>query len=116
MSKIAAGAVPNLRPGQRLRAGDIAGVSGFVPQELQGASSFGNRQVVNKQKRTIGGGGAGLTIDTVEALPAIPTTGGRMVFWTSAGAGDGDNQIWVAYAGQTDWTPLQALTSLDGTP
>ena len=115
MSKIAPGAVPNLRPGQRLAKGDIAGVAGFVPQELQGASSFGNRQVVNKQKRTFGGG-AGLTIDTVEALPAIPTTGGRMVYWTSAGAGDGDDQIWVAYAGQTDWTPMQALTSLDGTP
>ena len=114
MSKIAPGAVPNLRPGQRLAKGDIAGVSGFVPQELQGASSFGNRQVVNKPKQTIGGGG--LTIDTVLVLPAIPTTGGRMVYWTSAGAGDGDDQIWVAYAGQTDWTPVQALTSLDGTP
>lgn len=113
MSKIAPGAVPNLRPGQRLAKGDIAGVAGFVPQELQGASSFGNRQVVNKPKQSFGGG---LTITTVEVLPAIPASGGRMVYWTSEGDGTGDDQVWMAFAGQDVWTPMQYPTSLDGTP
>jgi len=57
---------------------------------------------------------SGLRIDIVEELPPIPDYGGRFVFWTSAGAGTGDNQIWMAFAGQTRWTPSQYPTTKSG--
>ncbi len=115
MSKIAPRTVPTPRAGQPAnRPGVVSGIAGFVPQENSGTSNFGNRLVPRKPKKQVGGGG--LNVATVEVLPAIPATGARFVFWTSAGAGTGDDQMWVAFAGQSAWTPVQFLTSLSGVP
>ena len=57
-----------------------------------------------------------LAVETVDALPAIPTTGMLEVFWTSVSTGDGDDQVWRAYVGQTAYTPTQFTSSLSGTP
>jgi hypothetical protein len=72
------------------------------------------------------GGGAGESEDTsgrlivpiVETLPAVPTAAARMqlVYWTSDGAGTGDDGIWYTYTGMTRWYPLGHYTTLDGTP
>lgn len=115
MPKITSGNVPNLRAGQPQRRGQVSGVSKFVPQELNGGvSTFGNRMVL-KRGAAVGGGG-GLSVTIVETLPPIPASGARIVFWTSAGAGTGDDQMWMAFAGQTEWTAMQFLTSLSGVP
>lgn len=53
---------------------------------------------------------------TVTALPAIPGTGVKEVYWTSSGGGSGDNQVWRAHAGQSAWTPTQKTTTKSGTP
>lgn len=116
MNKLAPGTVPAPVSGARLTKGTVSGIAAFVPQELTGGvSNFGNRQAIRRQRATIGGG-AGLTISTVLVLPAIPTTGGRFVYWTSAGAGTGDDQIWVAYAGQDRWYAIQRPSLLSGIP
>lgn len=56
------------------------------------------------------------SVPTVETLPTIPTAAGqyRKVFWTSAGAGTGDDQCWEVYYGQTAWTPCQKQTTKSG--
>jgi hypothetical protein len=59
---------------------------------------------------------SGLRIAKVLVLPSIPSSGARMVFWTSEGTGTGDDQIWVAYAGQTAYTPMQRYTTKSGVP
>ena len=59
---------------------------------------------------------SGLRIEVVAALPAIPTSGGRFVFWTSDGTGTGDDQVWLAFKGQTAWTPQQKFTTKSGVP
>lgn len=46
-------------------------------------------------------------IEKVLNLPPIPTFGAKLVFWTSEGAGTGDDQIWGAFAGQVRWYPMQ---------
>lgn len=111
--------IPPLRPGQRLKTGDIARTNAGVPREIVGGKdttvrTIGGRAIITAKKGK--GGGGGLSITTVLTLPSIPASGGKMVFWTSAGAGTGDDQIWIAYAGQTEWTPMQFVTSLSGTP
>lgn len=50
------------------------------------------------------------TVPVVSTLPPIPSSGFAMVFLTQ------DNQVWMAYAGQSAWTPAQKLTTIDGTP
>jgi len=111
--------IPTLRPGQRLKQGDIARTNAGVPREIVGGKdttvrTIGGRAIVAAKKGR--GGGGGLSVATVLTLPAIPASGAKFVFWTSAGAGTGDDQIWVAYAGQTAWTAMQFLSSLSGTP
>ncbi len=59
----------------------------------------------------------GITIDRVSTLPPIPTTGPRIVWWLdSSQGGTGDNQLWAACPGQSEWTPLQNWTWLSGEP
>lgn len=74
------------------------------------------QEIVISQTGVARGGGTTMRVQTVLALPAIPTTGMKEVFWTSAGEGTGDDQVWRAYAGQTRWYPTQKWTSLSGTP
>lgn len=62
------------------------------------------------------GGMGGYNVGIVTALPAIPTSGMKEVYWTSGGGGTGDNQVWRAYAGQSVWYPTQKFTSKSGTP
>lgn len=70
---------------------------------------------------TTGEGGAGangrLVCPTVEELPAVPTDTDilQFVFWTSAGAGDGNDNIWWTRTDLTRWYPL-TYSTLDGTP
>ena len=62
-------------------------------------------------------GGVGLTIEAVTALPPIPTVGPKIVWWLdSSRGGSGDNQLWAACPGQSEWTPLQNWTWLSGEP
>lgn len=67
----------------------------------------------------ISGGGSGVFTDvpTVLSLPPIPTTPGtfRMVFWTSANGGTGDNQPWWTYYGYNRWYPMK-FSTLSGIP
>ena len=63
-----------------------------------------------------GSSSSSFSVDIVESLPALPDPGYRMVFWTSAGAGTGDDQTWEAHAGQTRWYPCQKPTTLSGVP
>lgn len=58
------------------------------------------------------------SVPTVETLPAIPTgyEEYQAVFWTSVGAGTGDDQVWEAYVGQGRWYPCQKPTTLSGVP
>jgi len=58
----------------------------------------------------------GSDVAIVTSLPAIPTSGMLEVFWTSAGVGTGDDQVWRVYAGQSAFTPTQFTSSLSGTP
>ena len=79
-----------------------------------------NRMGDNVTIKSTGGDGdgvaSGLRIAKVLVLPPIPTSGARLVFWTSEGTGTGDDQIWVAYAGQTAYTPMQKNTTNSGVP
>lgn len=74
-----------------------------------------------------GGGGIGGTFDIeeVRSLPAIPTQGGKFVFWMSETrapateempAGTGDDQLWIAYEGQDQWFPVQFYSGRSGIP
>lgn len=59
---------------------------------------------------TVGGVGGGATgIPTVEVLPEIPASGFRLVFWTSEGAGTGDDRLWFVAAGDSQWGMLPLL-------
>lgn len=55
-------------------------------------------------------------VETVDSLPAIPASGMLEVFWASTSPGDGDDQVWRAYAGQSAWTPTQKSSTLSGIP
>jgi hypothetical protein len=56
------------------------------------------------------GGGAGDFIGEYDYFPPIPTAGRETFYHTT------DLQLWVAYAGQTAWTPMQNMTALSGIP
>lgn len=62
--------------------------------------------------------GSDFEVLTVLELPDIPTTPGThaQVFWTSAGAGNGDDQEWQTYAGKTRWYPSWFPTDKSGVP
>ena len=61
--------------------------------------------------------GNGLVINAVNELPSIPTTSPRIVWWLDGTqGGTGDNQLWAACPGQSEWTPLQNWTWLSGEP
>ena len=65
------------------------------------------------------GGLTGLDIPMVKSLPPCPDSNVKMVFWADIYTledGTGDNQIWVCYAPQTEYYPLQSYTSLSGVP
>lgn len=84
-------------------------------QQLEERIKDLERNADRGQARPTGGGG-GSNCPTVLVLPAIPTGGMREVFWTSVGAGTGDDQVWRAFAGQGAWTPTQFTSILSGTP
>jgi hypothetical protein len=54
-----------------------------------------------------GGGSGGMTIETVDTFPAIPSSP-TIIYFT------GDSNLWWAGPGQTHWIP-QDFTSYDGT-
>lgn len=121
------GSPPTLRPGQRLKQGDVAGINRFVPQEIKGGRgaggtqvvirSVGNRHIVQVNQRKGGRGGAGgvTWLGDVAALPAVPSASGAYVCkWLASGTGD--DQLWWANGGDTEWTSGQYLTSASGTP
>lgn len=60
-----------------------------------------------------GGGGGGFRIDEVSALPPIPGSGSRIVYWKLDEPDDGH---WIARAGWTKWRPIDCLTDRDGEP
>ncbi len=79
-----------------------------------------------KQPLRIGGGDSSLVFSgttgrvptpIVETLPDIPTTSGtHSVIWTSEGAGTGDDQVWITFAGLTKWFPTMKTTDKSGVP
>ena len=108
------------RQGQTIRAADLNQMPNKTLGRIKNntstqVSQIGDNTLIRSRntQRIVA---EGLRIEKVETLPAIPTSGGRFVFWTSEGDGTGDDQIWVAYAGQTAWTPLQKFTTLSGAP
>jgi hypothetical protein len=62
-----------------------------------------------------GGGGTG-NHRTVEELPPIPESGYDIVFWTSEGDGNGDDQLWGVGYGATEWAPAFYVSDLSGVP
>lgn len=118
MAKLASGANPNPTPGRKVQPGVISGIARRTPQEITGGNGVQVQQVGNRLiiKGNAGRGGSGLSITPVLTLPPIPSSGARIVFWTSAGAGTGDDQMWMAFAGQTEWTAMQFATTLSGVP
>ena len=118
------GSPPTLRPGQRLKQGDVAGINRFVPQEIKGGRgaggtqvvirSVGNRHIVQVNQRKGGRGGAGggiIYLGSFSSFPAIPTTDTAYQFYHTT-----DAQLWTAHGGDSLWTPLQKATSLSGAP
>jgi hypothetical protein len=66
--------------------------------------------------RTAGGGGsARLSCDEVDELPAIDHSGLRLVKRVAGDASHRD-QVWMAYEGDSEWSPQQRLTDIDGSP
>lgn len=63
-----------------------------------------------------GSGGTALGIRTVEYLPSLPTETWDVVYWTSDGAGTGDNQWWGAGPDSTEWAPMFDVSNLSGVP
>lgn len=90
-----------------------------------------NQKTKPSRRAAVGGGGTSgagggdgtagangrMVCPDVEELPAIPTEADilQFVFWTSAGAGDGDDQVWWTREGLTRWYPM-TYSTLDGTP
>jgi len=77
------------------------------------------REVVLSTAPAVAAGGslAGFVIDRVTKLPPIPADRPRIVWWVdSSRGGTGDNQLWAACPGQSEWTPLQNWTWLSGVP
>jgi hypothetical protein len=111
------GSPPTLRPGQRLKQGDISGINRFVPQEIKGGQgvtikSVGNRHIVQVRQRKGGRSGAGnvIYLGSFTSPPAIPSNDALYFFY-----GNG-SQMWMAHGGDTVWTPAQYLTTASGTP
>ena len=109
------------RRGEPITAADMQKIVALILQTVKGGDGIlvqrVGQSVIIKQKTgsSIGSGG-GFSVATVLELPEIPDNVYRKVFWTSAGAGNGDDQLWEVYAGQTAWTPCQKFTSLSGVP
>jgi hypothetical protein len=97
-------------------------MNGFTRQiwdAIIAAPPLGKRVVNNQIVLTYRGNGfgMGLDIEPVAVLPAIPDEGGQLVFWMSSATisgGTGDDQVWMAYAGQTEWYPMQMYTECSG--
>lgn len=117
------GSPPTLRPGQRLKQGDVAGINRFVPQEIKGGRgaggtqvvirSVGNRHIVQVNQRKGGRGGAGggiIYLGAFASPPAIPSTDAVYMFYRTG------DQLWMAHGGDSVWTPSQYLTTASGTP
>lgn len=112
------GSPPTLRPGQRLKQGDVAGINRFVPQEIKGGQgvtirSVGNRHIVQVKQRKGGRGGAGggiIYLGSFSSFPAIPATDTVYMFYRTG------DQLWMAHGGDSVWTPSQYLTTASGTP
>lgn len=116
--KQSTGSPPTIRPGQRLKVGDIARTNVFVPQEIKGSQdiivkSVGNRAFITMKKGKRGGRGGGgnvIYLGSFTSPPAIPSNDALYFFY-----GNG-SQMWMAHGGDTVWTPAQYLTTASGTP
>ena len=107
--------------GSKLTAEDVNNIPRHANENIRSntntqVSRFGNNVMLRTKGGSASSIASGLRIETVLTLPAIPTSGCRMVFWTSTGGGTGDNQVWMAYAGQTAYTPMQKYTTKSGVP
>lgn len=118
--KQSTGSPPTIRPGQRLKVGDIARTNVFVPQEIKGSQdiivkSVGNRAFITMKKGKRGGRGGGGTgviyLGSASSFPAIPSSDAAYQFYHTT-----DTQLWTAHGGDSVWTPLQKATSLSGAP
>jgi hypothetical protein len=114
--KLDAGSAKVLTKGQRIKQGDVAAISKRVPQEIVGAGGVkivqvGNRAIV-RGGAVRGSGAGGITfLGSFSSFPAIPARPVPYQFYHT-----GDGQLWTAMGGDSVWTPLQAATSLSGTP
>jgi len=109
-------------PGQPLTADVLNRVVDAVLDRLRAGpgvyvTRIGREVVLSSQPVLSSGTLNGLVIDAVNELPSIPTTSPRIVWWLdSSQGGTGDNQLWAACPGQSEWTPLQNWTWLSGVP
>ena len=107
--------------GRPIPATGFNGVSEILQRNIVGGSGLlarraGQQLVISSTAKAgpRGGESSAITVDIVEVLPAIPATGIRWVYWSSAGVGTGDKQVWFATEHDTIWTPTQKTTVLSG--
>lgn len=96
----------------------VTAIPGEDIQDVGTANDPGNSDRYARENH-VHAGMTGLEATPVLVLPPIPTTGWQVVFWqssTTATGGTGDDQVWMAYAGQLEWTPAQNYTDKNGTP
>lgn len=96
-------------------SGDSVELSDADPQAVGNSTSAGTGTKAARDDHVHANEGESIP-EVVQTLPAIPTTGMKEVYWTSTGAGTGDDQVWRAFAGQSQWFPTQRLTDLSGNP
>lgn len=117
MAKLASGANPKPIAGRKVQPGVISGIANRTPQEITGGNGVQVQQVGNRLiiKGTAGRGGtgAGFDVQEVSALPPIPASGTRIVYWKTNQPDDGH---WIARAGWTAWRPMDCLTNRSGVP
>jgi hypothetical protein len=96
----------------------VTAIPGDDIQDVGTANDPGNSDRYARENH-VHAGMTELEVPPVLVLPPIPASGCQMVFWqssTTATGGTGDDQVWMAYAGQLEWTPSQIYTDKNGTP
>ena len=61
-------------------------------------------------RRSGGGAGGAISIETVDTFPPIPEEGTRIVHFS------GDGGLWKASVGDAHWFPMSDWTDYEGTP
>jgi len=113
---------PLMLPGHRLSAAEMNQIIAAITSSMVGSNGItvkriGSQLVIGNVSSLPLGSALGLGVTKVETLPDIPTTGnGKVVYWTSEGAGNGNDSWWFTTPRLTEWFPLGPFTALSGDP